>query len=90
MIIPGRQRNSYEQNKSKYPPNFKRTQRCFLYFQLFRSSLPFDEYLKEDGIWPGYVSLKSFSWQDLLPENSFTFQTIVEGIRQDKPFLLDE
>ena len=72
------------------PAEFQRNARRFLYYQLFRSSLPFEEYLKEDGIWPGYVTLKPFSWQDLLPENSSTFQTIVTGIRQDKPFLLDE
>ena len=74
----------------KVPAEFQRNARRFLYYQLFRSSLPFEEYLKEDGIWPGYVTLKPFSWQDLLPENSSTFQTIVTGIRQDKPFLLDE
>jgi hypothetical protein len=72
------------------PSEFQRNARRFLYYQLFRSSLPFDEYLKDDGIWPGYVTLKPFSWQSLLPENSPTFQTIMEGIREEKSFLLDE
>jgi hypothetical protein len=72
------------------PPEFQKNARRFLYYQLFRSSLPFDDYLKEDGIWPGYVTLKPFSWHALLPENSSTLRTIVEGIRQDKYFLLDE
>ena len=44
------------------PAEYQHNARRFLYYQLFRSSLPFDEYLKEDGIWPGYVSLKPFTW----------------------------
>jgi len=70
----GRQRNSYRAKQIKVPGRISKERAAvFFIFQLFRSSLPFDEYLKEDGIWPGYVSLKSFSWQALLPENSFYF-----------------
>ena len=36
------------------PPEFKRNARRFLYYQLYRSSLPFTDFLQEDGIWPGF------------------------------------
>ncbi len=42
--------------------------RRFLYYQLYRTSLPFEDYLKPDGIWPGFVRLSDFAWKDLLPE----------------------
>jgi hypothetical protein len=58
----------------------KRNARRFLYYQLYKTSLPFDEYLEPDGIWPGFVRLKDFDWQDLLPENSETMKVISEGL----------
>jgi hypothetical protein len=61
------------------PPEFKRNARRFLYYQLFRSSLSFDSYL-QDVRRKGYVQLKNFSWQALLPENSPTLQVLVDGI----------
>jgi hypothetical protein len=74
----------------KVPPEYKENARRFLYYQLFRSSLPFDQYLREDKLWPGYVAFKQFKWQDLLPGNSPTMQTIVNGILNNQPFLLSE
>jgi len=64
--------------------------RRFLYYQLYRTSLPFDRFLELDGIWQGFVRLKDFSWQDLLPENSPTMKVISEGLLKGKPFLLPE
>lgn len=64
--------------------------RRFLYFQLFRTSLPFDHFLEPDGIWPGFVRLKDFSPQDLLPEHSPTLKAISEGLLQGGNFLLPE
>jgi hypothetical protein len=61
------------------PAEYRENARRFLYCQLFRSSLSFEEYLK-DGYRKGYVQLQSFSWQDLLPENSQTIQVLLEGI----------
>ncbi len=61
------------------PQEFKENARRFLYCQLFRSSLSFEDYLK-DGYRKGYVQLQAFSWQDLLPENSPTIQILLEGI----------
>jgi hypothetical protein len=72
------------------PPEFMRNARRFLYVQLFHTSLPFDEFLEEDGVWQGYVRLKDFSWQALMPERSSTMQTIVAGILENQPFLVKE
>lgn len=62
--------------------------RRFLYYQLYRTSLPFDRFIEPDGIWPGFVRLKEFSWQDLLPENSATLKVISEGLLTGQSFLL--
>lgn len=72
------------------PAEFRRNARRFLYYQLFRTSLPFDDFLQEDGLWNGYVLLKPFPWQKLLPQNSPTMRAILEGILSQKQFWLDE
>ncbi len=77
-------------NPISVPSEFVRNARKFLYVQLFHTSIPFDEFLEEDGIRQGYVRLKDFSWQALTPERSATMRTIVAGILEDKPFLVKE
>jgi hypothetical protein len=62
--------------------------RRFLYYQLYRTSLPFGDYLEADGIWPGFVRLKDFDLSDLLPAHSETMRVISEGLLTGKPFLL--
>lgn len=64
--------------------------RRFLYFQLYRTSLPFDSYLEPDGIWPGFVRLRKFHLEDLLPEHSPTLQVISDGLLKRAEFLLPE
>lgn len=64
--------------------------RRFLYYQLFRTSLSFDRFLEPDGIWPGFVRLKDFRWQELLPKNDQTLQVISEGLLAGEAFLLPE
>lgn len=61
------------------PPEFQRNARRFLYYQLYRTSLSFADYLTDDPR-KGFVRLKPFSWRALLPENSPTIQTLAEGI----------
>jgi hypothetical protein len=63
--------------------------RRFMYTQLYRVSLPFDEYLEEDNVWNGYVKLKDFSWKKLLPENSAVMEALINGILNNGPFELD-
>ena len=72
------------------PAHFNRNARRFLFWQLFRSSLSFEDFLKPDGVWAGYVTLKDFPWQALLPENSATLQTIHDGILHGGDFMLKE
>jgi len=72
------------------PPSFKENARRFLYFQLYRTSLPFTDFLEEDNVWRGYVRLKDFEPQALLPENSPTTHAIHEGLLHQGDFLLKE
>ncbi|MCX8024278.1 MAG: hypothetical protein N3A60_03650, partial [Thermanaerothrix sp.] len=71
------------------PAEFVREARRFLYYQLFVTSLPFEDFLEEDGVWPGFVRLKSFAWQALLPHTSPTLRVIVDGVTRGGPFVLD-
>lgn len=72
------------------PAHFKHNARRFLYWQLYRSSLSFEDFLEPDGVWAGYVTLKEFPWQALLPKNSVTLQTIHDGILRGGDFMLKE
>jgi hypothetical protein len=78
-----------EATQISVPPEFKRNARRFLYYQLYRSSLSFSEYLEDDGIWPGFVRLKDFPLQALLPSASPAIKTILQGILENGDFLLD-
>ena len=71
------------------PADFISNARRVLYSQLFRASLPFDDYLEEDGIWRGYVRLKNFSTNDLLPENSDVMKVLYDGIIHGKSFIME-
>ncbi len=77
------------------PPDFKHNARRFLYYQLYRTSLPFDAFLEEDGVWPGYVRVKDLEYSAFDPQNASAkganiLKTIVNGILNDQEFLLDE
>lgn len=71
----------------KPPAEFIRNARRFLYYQLYRTSLPLDDYI-QTAPRMGFVEFKNFSWQQLLPENSPTLQLLVDGILHQQPFLL--
>lgn len=76
-------------NAINVPPEHKRNARRFLYYQLFRSSLPFDDFLAPDFM-PGFVHLRPFPPEKLSPENSATIRALVDGILNEKPFLMDD
>jgi hypothetical protein len=63
--------------------------RRFLYYQLFCTSLQFDQFL-EPHPFPGFVRMRDFQWQQLLPENSPTVKAIVQGLTQGAPFLAED
>lgn len=72
--------------KPEVPAHFIVNARRFLYYQLYLSSLPFDEFLREDGVWKGYVTLKDFPLSQLTPAASTTLRVLSEGILQGNPF----
>ncbi|MCD6356293.1 MAG: hypothetical protein J7L66_03310 [Anaerolineaceae bacterium] len=61
--------------------------RCVLYSQLFRASLPFDEFLEEDRVWQGYCRIKKFSAEMLKPGNSTSLDVVVNGILKNESFI---
>ena len=75
--------------KIDIPAEFQRNARRFLYYQLYRTSLPFDPYLST-GVYPSLTRFKDFSWQQLLPKNSVAIETILNGLLQNGDFLLKE
>ena len=72
------------------PAAFKRNARRFLYYQLYCTSLPFDAWLEEDGVWQGYVRIKNLPYQAFDPDQSPVLRTIVDGILHDQAFLMTE
>jgi len=71
------------------PADFQKNARRFIYFQLFRSSLQFDRFLEPAG-YPGFVRLKEFPWQELLPENSPSLRIATQGILGEPSFWADD
>jgi Capsule polysaccharide biosynthesis protein len=71
------------------PPEFTTNARRFLYYQLYRASLPLDGFL-QSGRRMGFVELQEFSWEALLPQNSPALRVITDGILHGTPFLMPE
>jgi len=71
------------------PDEFKDNARRFLYYQLFRVSLPFGEFLEVHPT-PGYVQIKPISWEDLTAERSPTMKVLRDGILHERPFHIPE
>jgi hypothetical protein len=72
------------------PPEFVHNARRFFYYQLFRTSLPFGNFVEEAGGFQGFVRLKAESWQEFDPRQSETLRIISDGIIHDQPFLLEQ
>ena len=69
------------------PPEFKRNARRFLYYQLFRTSLPFGKFL-EPSVRTTQTRLKSFELEELMKSESVNI--INDGILEGGDFMLDE
>jgi hypothetical protein len=69
------------------PTAFMRNARRFLYYQNFRTALPFGGYLQAHPRL-GYVQLQNFPVEALLPERSDTLSVIKNGVVDDRPFLV--
>lgn len=72
------------------PAEFRVNARRFLYYQLYRVSLPFDAYLESNTTKPGYVYARNFRRAALSPKNSPTLRVLLDGILGEQPFILDE
>lgn len=71
------------------PKEFVRNARRFLYYQLFRTSLPFGSFVDTHKL-QGYVYLKNFPIEDLKTSHSPTISTVLEGVMEKGDFLLDD
>ncbi|MBP8165429.1 MAG: hypothetical protein KAX86_08295, partial [Anaerolineales bacterium] len=69
------------------PSEFKRNARRFLYYQLYRTSLPFGEFL-EPSVRTTQTRLKSFEFDALL--GSEAINVILDGLLDGWDFLLVE
>jgi hypothetical protein len=78
-----------EAEKIDIPSSFKRNARRFLYYQLFRTSLPFDNFL-EPSVRTTQTRLRSFRLEGLLPENSKAIEALFDGLLNHGDFLLRE
>jgi hypothetical protein len=73
--------------KIKVPAEFQRNARRFLYYQLFRTSLPFGDFL-EPSVRTTQARLKPFEFDQLL--NAAAIRTILDGLLNNEDFLLKE
>ena len=73
--------------KIDVPAEFKRNARRFLYYQLYKTSLPFGEFL-EPSVRTTQTRLKSFGLEKLLESNAI--KVILEGVLDSGDFLLKE
>ncbi len=78
-----------EAGSIEVPPQFQRNARRFLYYQLCRASLPFDEFL-EPSVRKTQTRLKSFDLERLSPENSPALEAVQRGLIGGGDFLLSE
>ena len=78
-----------EVEKIDISSKFKRNARRFLYYQLFRTSLPFGDFL-EPSVRTTQTRLKSFGLEELSPETSRAMEAIFNGLLDHGDFLLRE
>jgi len=76
-----------EAEKIEIPAEFKRNARRFLYYQLYRTSLPFGDFL-EPSVRTTQTRLKTFQLDKLL--NSDAVKVILDGALHNGDFLLKE
>ncbi len=71
------------------PAEFSRNARRFQYYQLWRTPLPFGDFMEAHPT-RGYVQLKPFALEDLHPDRSVTMRVIADGILQGTEFVMPE
>ncbi len=83
--VRGKMKEFLDVESVAVPLDFKRNARRFLYYQLFRTSLPFGKFL-EPSVRTTQTKLKSFALDELI--NSESVQVVKEGILEGGDFLL--
>lgn len=76
-----------EDKKVDQPDAFTHESRRVLYFQLYKTSLPFGDFLEAHNRM-GFVNIKSIRPKMISPENSETISTIVKGVLEGEAFLV--
>ena len=71
------------------PAEFIENARKFLYFQLFKTGLPFSEFLEESRR-PGLVFMKNFPLGQLSAAVSPAIRVVIDGLTRNRPFLLED
>jgi len=66
--------------------NFQRDMRRFLYYQSYKTSLPFGEFLKP-SVRTTQTCLKSFGLDELLESDAI--KVILEGVLDDRDFFVE-
>ena len=69
--------NFLDDGEIRVPPEFQKNARRFLFYQLYRTSLPFNDFLQPSQRM-GFVHLRPFNWKKLLPKHSQTINILVE------------
>lgn len=85
--VRGKMKEFLAAERIEVPAEFKRNARRFLYYQLYRTSLPFGDFL-EPSVRVTQTRLKSFTFEKLL--NSASIRVILDGILAGGEFLLKE
>jgi hypothetical protein len=85
--VRGKMKEFLQAEKIDIPLEFKRNARRFLYYQLFRTSLPFGDFL-EPSVRTTQTRLKSFEIDELLESNAV--KVILDGLLEGGDFLLKE
>jgi hypothetical protein len=75
--------------KIDVPAEFRRNARRFLYYQLFRTSLPFGAFLGT-GVRTTHARLRMFDPALLAPDKSPALEAVLRGLLEDGDFLLKE
>lgn len=78
------------QHNVNAPEKFQQNARKFLYFQLYKTSIPLGEFFSPDDQWKGYVHLRDMRISDLSPKANESIRVIINGIMHKEPFLMDE
>ncbi len=70
------------------PEQYRETARKFMYYQFFHVALPFRSFIEPDPVWRGYVQIRKFNADALLPENNESMRVIHDGILRNGDFTL--